>query len=153
MSKTTQQPPEKHVEIEIEPKRNQRADHSELNHPWSKEDRITYIEGRLTELRMTLAHLQQFEASGHSVEAELHRVEREIEKRENWLLIERDGLTWGDVAKRKAGEQPRRVQSLKSQVRRDWEAVERSHPGSGLYKLTPEPIRVDCCLNCGFPLP
>lgn len=121
----------------------------ERQHLWPKKDRINWVVERLAELDR--------EVSECSDEEEKQSLETKRDDYNMWMLKERDGQSWNEIAQNRIEqlgipkqESYRVSEALRMHARRSYERVERNHPGSRRYE--PEPIRLEnFCPNCGYP--
>ena len=111
--------------------------------PWPKEDRIRWIEWRIRELTIQNGKyvdergkwlLEEKAAGGRALALGDKVADYAI-----WLLKERDGLSWHQIAYRffpTATEDE--IETFESRVRRIYNRVERNHPGS--KRFNPKPL-------------
>jgi hypothetical protein len=109
---------------------------------WPKEDKISWVEWRIRELTIQAGEyvdergkwlLEKRAAGGQKLEWG-----DEVADYAVWLLKERDGLSWHQIAYRffpAATEEE--IETFESRVRRAYDRVERNHPGSKQFKPTP----------------
>ncbi len=112
------------------------------DHPWGQEDRVRWVEWRVREL--TIERGKYVDERGKLLLEEKAARGRKLVWGDAvadyavWLLKERDGLSWHQIAYRffpAATED--HIETFESRVRRAYGRVERSHPGSKHYKPAP----------------
>jgi hypothetical protein len=106
---------------------------------WPKDDRIRWIEWRIRELTIRTGEfvderakwlLEEKVAGGRKF-----ALGDDVADYAVWLLKERDGLSWHQIAYRffsDANEQE--IEKYESRLRRVYDRVERSHPGSIAFR-------------------
>jgi hypothetical protein len=113
-----------------------------VDHPWSKENRIRWVEWRVREL--TIEEGQYIDERGKWLLEEKAAGGRKLMWGDQvadyavWLLKERDGLSWHQIAYRffpSATEAE--IEKYESKVRRAYARVERHHDGSKNFKASP----------------
>ena len=121
----------------------------ERRHPWPKKDRINWIGHRQAELETEISKCRK--------EREKKSLEQTREDYNTWMLKERDGQSWSKIAQSRIEQMgiPKQQsygvsEAFKAQARRAWDRVERSHPGSSLYKPVPLDLE-NSCPHCGYP--
>jgi hypothetical protein len=106
---------------------------------WPKEDRITWVEWRIRE--RTIREGKYVDQRGKWLLEEKAAGGRKLAPGDEvadygiWLLKDRDGLSWHQIAYRffpAATEEE--IETFESRVRRAYDRVERSHPGSKNFK-------------------
>ncbi len=109
---------------------------------WPKEDKIRWVEFRIREL--TVQGGMYVDERGKWLIEERAAGDRKLALGDKvaeyavWLLKERDGLSWHQIAYRffpAATEEE--IETYESRVRRVYGRVERSHPGSKQFKPAP----------------
>lgn len=110
--------------------------------PWQQDDRIRWVEWRIRELTIQGGRyvdergkwlLEEIAAGGRKFV-----LEDQVGDYAVWLLKERDGLSWHQIAYRffpAATEEE--IEVFESRVRRAFKRVERNHPGSKQFKPPP----------------
>ena len=132
--------------------RPKRASPDTAKHPWESEDRVRWVEWRVRELTIQRGEytdergkiLLEAKAAGGRKLALGDRVAEYAV----WLLKERDGLSWHQLAYRffpNATEE--NIETFESRVRRVYNRVERNHPGSKHYKPLRQSERDDKLLR------
>ena len=109
---------------------------------WPKEDKIRWIEWRIREL--TIQEGKYVDQRGRWLLEEKAAGDRKLALGDKvadyavWLLKERDGLSWHQIAHRFfPAATDEEVETFESRVRRVYGRVERNHPGSKQFKSTP----------------
>jgi hypothetical protein len=109
---------------------------------WPKDDKIRWVEWRIRELTIQEGKyvdqrgkwlLEEKAASGRKL-----ALGDKVADYAVWLLKERDGLSWHQIAYRffpAATEE--KIEAFESRVRRAYGRVERNHPGSRQFKPKP----------------
>jgi hypothetical protein len=109
---------------------------------WPKEDQIRWVEWRIRE--QTIQEGKYVDERGKWLLEEGAAGGRKFALEDNiadyavWLLKERDGLSWHQIAYRffpAATEEG--IETFESRVRRAYDRVERNHPGSKNFKPRP----------------
>ncbi len=109
---------------------------------WPREDKIRWVEWRIREL--TIQEGKYVDQRGKWLLEEKASGGRKLTLGDKvadyavWLLKERDGLSWHQIAYRffpAATEEE--IETFESRVRRVYDRVERNHPGSKQFKPTP----------------
>jgi|GEM_PF-5979222 len=109
---------------------------------WAKEDRVRWVEWRIREL--TVQEGKYVDPRGKWLLEEKAAGDRKLALGDKvadyavWLLKERDGLSWHQVAHRFfPAANDEEIETFESRVRRVYGRVERNHPGSKHFKPTP----------------
>jgi hypothetical protein len=109
---------------------------------WPKEDKIRWIEWRIREL--TVQEGKYVDQRGKWLLEEKAAGDRKLALGDKvaeyavWLLKERDGLSWHQIAHRFfPGATEEEIETFESRVRRVYARVERNHPGSKQFKQRP----------------
>lgn len=121
----------------------------ERRHRWPKKDRINWVACQLRGLEKEIA--------GCKDEEQQKSLERRRDDLVTWMQKEYESQSWSQIASNQMNRLGIRQfsadvvrEAFESQARRAHGRVERSHPGSSLYK--PEPIDLEAyCPNCGYP--
>lgn len=130
--------------------------------PWPREDRIRWVEWRIREL--TIQGGRYVDERGKWLLEEKAARGRKFVPGDQvgdyavWLLKERDGLSWHQIAYRFfPGATEEVIETFKSRVRRAYKRVERNHPGSKYFKpprLSQEAkLRLQVFANGGIQFP
>lgn len=106
---------------------------------WPKEDKIRWIEWRIREL--TVQEGKYVDQRGKWLLEEKAAGDRKLTLGDKvadyavWLLKERDGLSWHQIAHRFfPGATDEEIETFESRVRRVYGRVDRNHPGSKQFK-------------------
>jgi hypothetical protein len=109
---------------------------------WPKDDKIRWVEWRIRELTIERGSyidergkwLLEQKAAGNRMLA----LGDKVAEYAVWLLKERDGLSWHQIAYRFfAAATEKEIETFESRVRRVHNRIERSHPGSKRFKPKP----------------
>jgi hypothetical protein len=112
------------------------------DHPWRHEDRVRWVEWRVREV--TIEGGKYVDERGKYLIEEKAAGGRHLAWGDKvadyavWLLKDRDGLSWHQIAYRFfPAVIEEQIETYESRVRRAYDRVERSHPGSKQYKPAP----------------
>jgi hypothetical protein len=109
---------------------------------WPKEDKLRWVEWRIREL--TIEGGEYMDQRGtwlleeNAVGGRILALGDKVAEYAVWLLKERDGLSWHQIAHRffpAATEEE--IETFESRVRRVYNRVERNHPGSKRFNPAP----------------